>query len=245
MIKQKLGIIGTGAFGGFMAKHLAPHFSLTLHDAHKNPAALAKACKAKIGNLREAALCDIVVLAVPVQQFESVLKKIVPLLKSGTLVIDVGSVKTKPAGLMKALLPKSVDCVGTHPLFGPQSGKKGIAGLNIAVCDIRGKRGACVVKFLKNKLKLRTFIVTPEIHDRQMAYVHALSHLIAKVIVSLNLPPFELTTKTFEHMMTAVEMVRYDSDDLFNAIGRENPFAAEAKDRFFKAAHMLEEKLAK
>jgi prephenate dehydrogenase len=76
-----------------------------------------------------------------------------------------------------------------------------------------------------------------------MAYVQGLTHLIAKVIVSLDLPPFQLTTKTFEYMQNMVEMVRYDSDDLFHAIERENPFAGEAKNAFFNAARKLEERL--
>jgi prephenate dehydrogenase len=244
MTKQTLGIIGTGAFGTLMAKHLARHFSLVLHDAHKSPSRLAKTLKAKTGTLAQASSCSIVVLAVPVQQFESVLKQIQPHLKPKTLLIDVGSVKTKPATLMRTLVPKDIEIVGTHPLFGPQSGKNGIEGLNIALCDVRGKRGACVAKFLKSKLKLKVFRVTPEAHDRELAYVQGLTHLLAKIIVGLDLPPFRLTTKTFEHLLTAIEMVRYDSDDLFRAIERENPFASEAKSRFFAAARMLEQRLA-
>jgi prephenate dehydrogenase len=227
-----------------MAKHLAPHFSLVLHDAHKNPAKLAKECKGKVGTLAQACTASIVVLAVPVQQFESVLRQIAPLLKPKTLLIDVGSVKTKPATLMRTLVPDGVEIVGTHPLFGPQSGKNGIKDLNIAVCEVRGKRAVCVAKFLRSKLKLRVFRVTPEAHDRELAYVQGLTHLLAKIIVGLDLPPFRLTTKTFEHLLTAIEMVRYDSDDLFRAIERENPFSGEAKSRFFNAARMLEQRLA-
>ena len=102
MAKQSLGIIGLGAFGTLMAKHLAPHFSLVLHDAHKNPAKLAKTLKAKTGTLEQTCAASIVVLAVPVQKFEAVLRQIQPLLKPKTLLIDVGSVKTKPATLTLA-----------------------------------------------------------------------------------------------------------------------------------------------
>ena len=48
-----------------------------------------------------------------------------------------------------------------------------------------------------------------------------------------------------ERMAEMVDMVRYDSDELFKAIERENPFTAEAKQAFFTAARRLEEKLAK
>ena len=45
--------------------------------------------------------------------------------------------------------------VATHPLFGPQSARDGIAGLKVAVCPIRGRRGARVaVFFLRERLRL-------------------------------------------------------------------------------------------
>src|ERR1700733_12188600 len=106
MKKQSLGIIGLGAFGAFMARHLAPHFDLVVHDAYKNTAPLAKKIKAENGSLTDIAACAIIVIAVPVQQIESVLRAIAPLIKPGTLVLDVGSVKMKTADLMKKILPR-------------------------------------------------------------------------------------------------------------------------------------------
>jgi hypothetical protein len=53
-----------------------------------------------------------------------------------------------------------------------------------------------------------------------------------------------MTTKTYGYMQQMIEMVRYDSDDLFCAIERENPFTTEAKQRFFAAASQLEDRLS-
>jgi prephenate dehydrogenase len=245
MPPQSLGLIGVGAFGEFIAPHLSPHFHLTLCDAHKDVAPLAKKHGVTAGDLKQAAACDVVVVAVQVQRMEKFFTEIAPLLKPGALVIEVGSVKSKPAEWMKKHLPANVDAIGLHPLFGPQSGKDGIAGLNVAVCNIHGERSASVCAFLKNELILNVFETTPQEHDRQLAYVQGLTHLIGKVIVGLDLPEFQLTTKTYDLMTQMVEMVRYDSDDLFRAIERENPFTAEAKNAFFTAARRLEEKLAK
>lgn len=244
MKKTSLGIIGTGAFGGFMARHLAPHFDLVLHDAHKSTAALAKTCRARSGGIIAAAACKIIVIAVPVQQMEKVLRKLAKVARPDALVIDVGSVKMKPAKLMKEILPRSMDIVGTHPLFGPQSGKKGIKNLNIVVCNVRGRRGACVRRFCR-KLGLRVFAAAPQEHDRELAYVQGLTHLLAKVVVALKLPRFRFTTKTYEYLDQMVETVRYDSDELFRAIERENPFTKKAKRQFFAAARRLEQKLSR
>ena len=66
-----------------------------------------------------------------------------------------------------------------------------------------------------------------------MAYVQGLTHLLAKVVVALDLPKFRFTTRTYEYMDQMVETVRYDSDELFRAIERENPFTKKAKQRNF------------
>ncbi|MFA4994452.1 MAG: prephenate dehydrogenase [Bdellovibrionales bacterium] len=245
MSKDSFGLIGVGSFGSFAAQHLAKHFDLVLHDPFSDVSALAKKIKARTGDLEAAAKCDIVMLAVPVQKIRKTLTDIAPHLKKNALVIDVASVKIKPCAAMKKLLPKSVSIVGTHPLFGPQSGKSGIKGLNIAICEVRGGQGACVARFCVAKLGLRVTQVTPEEHDREAAYVQGLTHMLAKIVLSLNLPEMRFPTYTYELMQQMVEMVRYDSDELFRAIERENPFSKEAKKAFFKAAKALEDKMAK
>jgi len=240
--KQSLGIIGVGAFGAFMLPHLAPHFDVTVYDT-QDVSALAHKHGAAVGDLAQVAKSDIVVLAVPVQRLEAVLIALAPQVKPDALVIDVASVKLKPMDLMQQHLPASVSIVGTHPLFGPQSGKDGIAGLNLAVCEGRGGRAPCVAAFLRDVLKLHVIETTAEDHDRQMAYVQGLTHLLGKVIAALNLPEFQLTTRTYDLMDQMVGMIRYDSDELFKAIERENPFTTEAKRAFFTAARQLEEAL--
>ncbi|MDD3029631.1 MAG: prephenate dehydrogenase [Alphaproteobacteria bacterium] len=243
MFKESFSIIGVGSFGSFAAQYLAPHVDLVLHDCAADVSSLSRRLGCCSGDLGAAAACDVVILAVPVQKMRAVLHDIAPKLKPNALVLDVGSVKIKPVEAMKEILPPSVSIVGTHPLFGPQSGRDGIDGLNIAVCEGRGGRGPAVARFCAEKLKLHVCEVTPEEHDREAAYVQGLTHMVAKIIFALNLPPMRCPTKTYELMQQMVEMVRYDSEELFQAIERENPFAEEAKLAFFSAAKELEDKL--
>jgi prephenate dehydrogenase len=243
MRRETFGLIGVGAFGTLAALHLAPYFDLVLHDAVADITALAAEIGARVGTFEEAARCSIVIPAVPVQKLRDVLSALAPHLQKDALVIDVSSVKIGPVAWMLDLLPGYVSVVGTHPLFGPQSGKNGIDGLNIAVCEARGGRGPGVARFCRDVMKLRVGEVTPEEHDREAAWVQGLTHMIAKMIVALDLPDMRFPTRTYELMQQMVEMIRYDSDELFRAIERENPFSAEAKKAFFAVARRLEEKL--
>jgi prephenate dehydrogenase len=242
-MKQTIGIIGIGAFGALMVPHLTPHFDVFVHDTREDVETLAQNLGVTSVPLGSIARCDVIILATPLSYFSDILKTLAPQLRAGQLVMDVASVKVIPTHLMKDILPDYVDCMGLHPLFGPQSGKNGIAGLNIAVCPVRGARTESVDAFLRETLKLNSFITTPEHHDQQMAYVQGLTHMISKVFVAMDLPDMQLTTRTFDYLQNMVELVRYDSDELFRTIQNENPYVEETKSRFFEAVKALEARL--
>lgn len=233
--RPTLGLIGAGAFGAFCLPHLAPHFPVTVHDPAPGTAALAAAHDARAGDLAAAAACDIVLLAVPLSGLAGVAAAIAPHLAPGALVIDVCSVKMKPLALLRGVLPAETCIIGTHPLFGPQSGRGGIAGLRIAVCGGPDRPRARLVRFLRLSLRLAVFETTPEAHDRQVAHVQGLTHLIARTVMAMDLPPLDLTTTTFDHLSRMVETVRHDSEALFRTIAADNPFAGAVK-RDFAAA---------
>lgn len=244
---DSLAIIGLGAFGEFILPHLAPYYNITIYDKFRKPKdmlALAKKHKVKaVTSLKDICASDKILIATPVQTFEKIVMELKHHVRPGQLVMDVGSVKELPAKILKKHLPDGVDIIGLHPLFGPQSGKHGIKGLNITVCNVRGKRHAKLIKFFKSKLGLNVIEATPTQHDRELAYVQGLTHLIGKVFVGMDLPSFAQTTKTYELLKQMVEMVRYDSDELFRTIERDNPYTIHAKREFFDTVKRLEKKL--
>ena len=83
---------------------------------------------------------------------------------------------------------------------------------------------------------MRYFVVSAEDHDREAATVQGLTHLIARVLIAMEPLPTRMTTTSFERLMQGVEMVRYDSPAVFEAIERDNPFSAEVRERFFALA---------
>ncbi|OJY00585.1 MAG: prephenate dehydrogenase [Rhizobiales bacterium 62-17] len=241
--RPRLGIIGFGAFGRLMAEHLHPFFDLRCHDP-KHAAGDADAPQGvTFVDLAEAARCPIVVLAMPVAAMAQAVQAIAPHLAPGVLVLDVGSVKALPAEIMTAGLPDHVDVVGTHPLFGPQSARNGLAGLKIALCPIRGEQAPRIAAFLRRHFALDVIMTTPEAHDREAAAVQGLTHLIAKVLVQMEPLPSTMTTRSFDLLMEGINMVRDDAPEVFDAIERLNPFAAEMRRKFFSLAAELADEL--
>ena len=75
-----------------------------------------------------------------VTAMEDVLRRVAGCPRLPEIVVDVASVKVKPLDLMARILPSSIEVVGSHPMFGPQSGRDGIANLKVVLCPLRTTR---------------------------------------------------------------------------------------------------------
>lgn len=233
------GLMGFGAFGRLMAKHLQPHLRLAVFDPAQEIPASAQGKGLAPADLAGIGACDLVILAMPVSAMPAAIAELRPHLRAGAIVLDVGSVKIGPALTMQAGLPDDVEIIGTHPLFGPQSGRNGIMGLKIALCPIRGSSAWRIGAFLRKTLGLKVIMTTPDAHDREAAMVQGLTHLIAKILVGMEPLPRRMTTASFDLLMQATEMVRYDAPSVFLAIERANPHAKAVRDQFFALAEEM------
>ncbi len=239
----RLGLFGLGAFGRLIVKHLSPYFDIYAYDPSPHARAFARRHNVTLSSLEEVASCRIIVLATPIRTLQALAESIAPYVHPRALVIDVGSVKMKPAKWLQAALPQSCYIVCTHPLFGPQSARKGIHDLEIVVCPVRLRRLDPIVRFFRETLDLKVTIATPEEHDRALAAVQGLTHLIAKVMSGLEPLPTQHTTKSYDLLMQGIGLVSGDSDELFLSIERDNPFAAEVRKRFFSEIDGLRARL--
>ncbi|MEJ2028543.1 MAG: prephenate dehydrogenase [Maritimibacter sp.] len=237
--KPALGLIGFGAFARLLARHLTPFAQLSAYDSAPQVCAEMAGLGVVPAPLDRVAAADIVVIATPVAAIEAMTEAIVPHIRPGAVVLDVGSVKQRPARAMERYLPAHATLIATHPLFGPESAGDGLAGLKIALCPLRGARVAGLAMFLRRAFGLQVIVTTPEAHDRELAAVQGLTHLIAKALTAMELPDSRMTTKSFEHLMRATAMVAGDAPEVFATIERDNPFAAPLRTRFLKVAAEL------
>jgi prephenate dehydrogenase len=238
------GIIGLGRFGEMAYQILKPHTKLTVCDI--DPVRSAKYPES--ADLSIVAACDLILLTVPISAVRGLCADLSDRMVPGQIVVDTCSVKANPVRWMLEELPNSVQIVGTHPLFGPDSGKEGIAGLKIAVCPVRIEEEAfqCILQFLR-ALELVVIETTPEEHDRQIAQSQAVFHLIAQAMKQLEWGVKPISTPGPEVFYRLVRTVQKDTDQLFLDMEKENPYAGEYRrmfveeilnlDRTLKARH--------
>src|SRR5271157_5126526 len=119
------------------------------------------------------ALCNVIVIAVPISATSAIIKRVGPLVPVDSLLMDLTSLKKEPVELM--LANTKADVIGCHPLFGP--GVEDATGENVILCKARGEKWFTWLKKILGKNKLIITENTPEEHDKMMAIVQVLNHL--------------------------------------------------------------------
>lgn len=243
MNSKTLGWIGLGSFGGFAVAALRHHFEVRAWDA-ADRADEADALGIELAGLSEVAASPYLGIAVPIQAFPEVLERVAPHVRPGSLVFDVGSVKSGPVAGMLATLPAAVEVVGTHPLFGPQSAARGLEGRTIVVCPARTGRLDQIETFLTRRLGLKVVVTDPETHDREIATTQALAQFLGRALAGLDGSDSPIRTPAYDWLQDVARTVADDSWELFAAIQNLNPWAGEVRRELLERLRRLDERLA-
>ncbi|WP_408605979.1 prephenate/arogenate dehydrogenase family protein [Ciceribacter selenitireducens] len=134
---------------------------------------------------------DLVIVSVPVGASEAVARQIAPHLKPGAIVTDVGSTKASVIAQMAPHMPKTVHFIPGHPLAGteksgPDAGFTGLfQGRWCIFTPLPGTDPAALAKLKAFWEALGSKIdeMDPEHHDKVLAIVSHLPHIIAYNIV--------------------------------------------------------------
>jgi cyclohexadieny/prephenate dehydrogenase len=134
---------------------------------------------------------DLVIVSVPVGASESVAKEIAGSLKPGAIVTDVGSTKASVIAQMQPHMPPHVHFIPGHPLAGteksgPDAGFPGLfEGRWCIFTPIAGTDQAALKKLRQfwETLGSKVDEMDPEHHDKVLAIVSHLPHIIAYNIV--------------------------------------------------------------
>jgi prephenate dehydrogenase len=202
---QELAIVGVGLLGGSVAKAaradgLARRIVGVGRDAARlQPAlddgTLDAATTDLAAGVRKA---DFILLAAPVLAIENLLAQVTRVAPEGSVVTDVGSTKRNIVRTAERLAAAPAGCggrapsfVGSHPMAGSEQ-----SGYRVARADLF--RGATVVVTPTERTSLsalkqvtefwealgaRVSTLDPETHDRAVAAISHLPHLIACALV--------------------------------------------------------------
>ena len=199
-IKDKnILIVGLGVVGGSYAMALTAAGYKNVYAVNRSEASLKKAIQAGIVkggsvNIEDfAAKADIAVIAVYPTGAEECARKLGALMKKGSLVTDVLGIKRYYSEKISAVLPDYIDYVPAHPMAGRE--KRGLdyasadvlKGANFIITPITRSTpgGIDAVKTLACDMgfgKIRT--LTPEEHDRVIAYTSQLPHALAVSLIN-------------------------------------------------------------
>lgn len=232
---RSVGIIGLGSFGALAASLIPKEIEVVGYDQTKS--AMTPIRNGSLSGVMES---DVVILAVPLDAYASLLAKIEPLLKPETLLIDICSVKLKPDQLLREYLPNHPNILVTHPLFGPQTAAPGkTKGHDLIVTKSLGKKATEVLDFCKTTLELSIYHMTPEAHDQAMAQVHALTFFVARGLADTPMQKVPFQTPSFQMILDLVKLDRTHSDELFRTIQHGNPYAATVRKQVVKSFQAL------
>ena len=194
---KRIAIIGMGLIGGSIGlniKKRCPRTEIVGVTAHKKTmrAALRHgACERGTLDATEAVEGDdLVIIATPVDRILGTLKEIIPYVKKGCIITDVGSVKGAIVSDAERITGKRANFIGAHPMAGSE--KRGIDEARIDLfkgtpCVItRTKRSSReslkkVAAFWKG-MGSDIYVLSPEVHDEHISNISHLVHIAASAL---------------------------------------------------------------
>jgi cyclohexadieny/prephenate dehydrogenase len=195
---ERLCLVGIGLIGSSIARVAQQRGDLarTVVATARRPATLARVRELGIVDVVEddvakaVAGCDGVILCVPVGAYAGVMAVIAPHLAPGCVLSDVGSTKGSVVRDLTPLMPAGVHLVPAHPMAGtehsgPDAGFAELFdGRYCIVTPLPGSDAAAVEKVREFWRRCGSMIETldPVTHDRAVAIVSHLPHLIAFTI---------------------------------------------------------------
>jgi prephenate dehydrogenase len=183
---------------------------------------------------------DIILISVPIESFEPVVKQLPPL-RPGQTVMDVTSIKAAPVEIMHRYF-KTGKVLGTHPLFGP--GAKDLSKRNVVLTPTNEKETTLAQK-VKQYLEARgakVALMMPQEHDEMMTVVLGLSHFVALVsadtLLSFNkLKQMEkIGGTTYRLLLTLAESVLTEDAEFYASLQMNLPKMPEIHALFHKRA---------
>lgn len=236
----EFSIVGSGRFGTFWGTHLSRFYQTSFYDI--NPDAQEKiAPHGAWASLEESLSKDFIFLTIPIRRLAGFLKENGSLFRPGSVVIDCASVKMAVVDWFEQYLPDNVFYAASHPLFGPDSARHGLAGQSITLQPIRipFQRYQVLVDLFSEKMELQVLNMPAHEHDRLMAWNLSLIHHLGRTFHAMQISKTPLMMYNLSHMNRIARIAANDTEELFQDFYLFNPYAEMIRDRFLKSFNRI------
>jgi prephenate dehydrogenase len=244
---MKVAIIGgSGKMGRWFANFLLKEGMEVILSARneKKLINLKESLKVQIAFKNAEAIknADIILISVPIDSFEGVVKEISPFVTSNQIILDITSIKELPVEIMHEYIKKGT-ILGTHPVFGPDV--ENASNQNFILTPITPKEETLAAKFEKwlSKRGFNVIKMSPQKHDELMSVILGFSHFVGIAICDtlLSLENFEeikgANGTSFKILLTFARKVISEDPEFYaalqmnlpNVVGVEQLFCEKAK----------------
>ncbi|MDD5590724.1 MAG: prephenate dehydrogenase [Dehalococcoidales bacterium] len=243
---MKIAIIGGSGNMGLWFARFALKEGHRVTITGRNKARLREAGKqltveATTDNIEAVRRSQVVLISVPIDNFEAVVEQIGPHTNSDQLIIDITSVKVLPMAAIHRHI-KSRRVLGMHPMFGP--GARDIANRSFMLTPTNEEEKTIAERAREylEKREAKVTLVSPEEHDEIMTVVLGLSHFIA-IVAGDTILRFNRLRQvgnasgiTFKLLSTLTESVISEEPELYASLQMSLPNLAEAEKEFQEKA---------
>jgi len=249
---MKITVIGLGLIGGSIAKDLKSQLNVRVCGVDSSPEHISLALELglvhTVSTLEDALNgADIVVISVPVDKIEGLLPSVLNKIGSYTTVVDMGSTKVEICNAVSNHTHRS-RFVAAHPLAGtefsgPQAAIKGLfQNKKNIICESEKSAPDALATALRlfESLGMVTTFMSPEEHDKHLAYVSHLSH-VSSFMLGLTVLDIEKDEKQIFDLAgtgfaSTVRLAKSNPKTWSAIFGKNKKFLLEALDSYI--AHL-------
>jgi len=239
---MKIAIIGAGKMGRWFTKFFLEQGDSIIVSSRSEEKLLKM--KDEFGveitdNINAVKKVDRILICVPLENFEAVVKEIHSHIRPNQVVMDICSIKEGPVKTMHEYIKTGI-ILGTHPVFGP--GAKSIENQNFVLTPINDeeKRFAEDFKCWLEERKAEVFITSPKKHDEIMSVILGLPHFIGLVVCDtlLNHPKFLETKKvagaSYKMLLTLAEAIASEETRFYTSLQMNLPEIKKTEELFLE-----------
>ncbi|MEO8232140.1 MAG: prephenate dehydrogenase/arogenate dehydrogenase family protein [Ignavibacteriota bacterium] len=195
MTIKKVSVLGLGLIGGSFAKAIKQSDDKIIISAFDKPEVLKKALQEKVidkalTSIEDSLNCDLIIIALPIEQSLNIFRQLAPRLKSNQIISDLCSVKGIFADAWKTFASKGT-YIGAHPMTGKE--KSGFDNSDallfensiFIVCSDSNKSD--ILNNYNDLIRLtgaRIVLLNPYQHDRIASQVSHLPQLLSVLLVN-------------------------------------------------------------